>query len=359
MADNETLLVETVKEAYAGKVALSIKGGGSKEFYGFPVQGETLDTTIHAGIISHEPTELVLTARAGTSLQEIEVKLAEANQMLGCEPLFISSNATFGGMLAAGLSGPRRPFTGSISDHVLGCKIINGKGEVLRFGGKVMKNVAGYDVSRLMVGALGCLGIILEATVRVLPQPGAERSFRFDITEDKIAVFINKLTGMGYPVSANVHDQKSLVVRFSAGVQEIENLGASLKQEFPYIEIAEEKRPRFWQELRDQNTEFFNTESDIWRLSVPADSKLDVKGETLSEWNGAQRWLKTGAGAAAVFDSASKVNGSATLFRTSGSESVGSIFQPLSPALMNWHSRLKNAFDPSRILNPGRMYLDL
>ena len=165
---------DRVGEARRQKATLKIRGQGSKSFYGRPCEGEVVDVSPHQGIVSYEPTELVLTGCAGTSLAAIEAALSEAGQMLPFEPPHYGEGATLGGTLACGFSGPRRPYAGAARDFVLGTQVVTGKGEALRFGGAVMKNVAGYDVSRLMVGSLGTLGIILEASLKVLPRPGAE-----------------------------------------------------------------------------------------------------------------------------------------------------------------------------------------
>ena len=354
--DNEHGLQQQVLDAYSGDRALLIRGSGSKGFYGYPVQGEWLDMTTHSGIIDYQPTELVLTARAGTPLTEIETVLSEQHQMLGCEPPHFGDNATFGGMIAAGLSGPRRPFAGSIADRILGCRILNGRGEVMQFGGKVMKNVAGYDLSRLMAGSLGCLAVILEATVRVSPAPRTERSLRFAVDQDGVAPFINSLIESGLPVSASCHDGQSLVVRFSGYEREITSLEDVLQQQAAMGEFKEETSPGYWRELCEQRTAFFNSDRELWRLSLAPNTKLDLPGETLVEWNGALRWLKSDAQPEVVFDALKKVNGSATLFRNSSAVMPESIFQALPPVLLNWHRQLKNTFDPMGLFNRGRMY---
>lgn len=354
--DNETGLQQQVLDAYGEERPLVIRGGGSKDFYGYPVQGEVLDMSTHTGIIGYQPTELVLTARTGTLLREIESTLAEHGQMLGCEPPHYGDNATFGGMIAAGLSGPRRPFAGSIADRLLGCRILNGRGEIMTFGGKVMKNVAGYDLSRLMAGSMGCLAVILEATVRLSPASQLERTFQFRIGRDQVTPFINKLVESGYPVSASCHDNLKLAVRFSAGEREITALDEALQSQFDSIAFEEEQRRDYWLALREQRFAFFDGDSDIWRLSLAPNTGLDLPGETLIEWNGALRWLKTDVSPEVVFDSLSNANGSAALFRHKNTETTGSIFQPLPQPLLNWHLQLKNTFDPLAIFNRGRMF---
>ena len=359
MTDNAQALQQQVQAAYVAKEPLRIQGGGSKHFYGHPVTGTLLDTSTHTGIVSYEPTELVLTARAGTSLSEIETALAEHGQILGCEAPHFGANATFGGMIAAGLSGPRRPYAGSVSDLILGCRIINGKGEILKFGGKVMKNVAGYDISRLLAGSLGCLAVILEATVKLLPKPRAEQTYRFTITPDQVTAFVNNLTALGYPLSATSYDRQQLVVRFSAGESEIGNLTGRLRQQFKSMDYAEEPNADYWLAVREQQTEFFNHAQTLWRLSMAPAVKLNLPGVEFSEWNGHLRWLQTDAAPATVFDRLAHAHGSATLFRAEAPVKAKTRFQPLAPALQHWHRQLKQSFDPAGILNPGRMYPDL
>ncbi|MEX2366043.1 MAG: glycolate oxidase subunit GlcE [Pseudohongiellaceae bacterium] len=353
------ILQEQIQQAHAEKTPLVIKGNSSKSFYGYPVNGTRLNTAIHSGIIAHEPEELILTARAGTTLEEIEQTLAAHRQILACEaPRF--GNATFGGMIAAGLSGPGRVFYGSIADHILGCSIINGRGELLRFGGKVMKNVAGYDISRLMCGSMGCLGLIVEATVRIAPAPQAERTFRFTLQQNQVAAFINNLQASAYPVTASCHDQELLYVRFSGTTKQIGQLHRNLHQDFAFIEHAEDSDSSFWQHMRDQELDFFQSRQNIWRLSLPpAAPATQLPGATLIEWNGALRWLKSDAPAEDVFRQAAALNGSACLFRTQHRRRQTSLFQPLPAALMQWHRELKRALDPELIFNRGRMYQDL
>lgn len=353
--DNARAIQQQVMDAYAGNRSLRIQGGGSKDFYGFPVQGELLSTAGHTGIIEYQPTELVISARAGTPLREIENALSEQDQMLGCEPPHFGEHATFGGMIAAGLSGPRRPFAGSVADQVLGCRIMNGRGEIMQFGGKVMKNVAGYDLSRLLVGSLGCLAVILDATVRLVPRPAAECTVGFRIPGAGQAAFINELLTAGFPLSASCHDGKQLTGRFSAGVQEIAGIEAQLRQRFDCLAGVEETGADYWLALREQRSAFFQDNGDIWRLSLAPDARIDLPGETLYEWNGALRWLQSEALPETVFNTLRDANGSATRFRCRD-PSAESLFQPLSPALLNWHRQLKNAFDPMGIFNPGRMY---
>ncbi len=360
MQDSTYILQDQVNDATREKRPLTICGGGSKHFYGRPVSYDRLDTRIHSGITEYVPTELVLTARAGTPLVEIENRLQENDQMLGCEPPQFSEYATFGGMLAAGLSGPSRPYRAAVQDTVLGCTILNGKGEVLHFGGKVMKNVAGYDISRLMVGSLGCLGIILEATVKVIPRARAELTVTFVIGRDKAGALVNDMRRNGLPVTADCHDGDRLLVRFSAGEREISGLPGQLEQHYSYIDWHVLEDIAFWSQLKNHALPFFTNDCDIWRLSVPAsaDIKNLVSGvhDILSEWGGCLHWLKTEASPEVVFSAMAACNGHASLFRHEKLRETGQVFQPLPEWHMNWHRQLKTAFDPVGILNPGRMY---
>lgn len=359
MTDNELSLRDHVRQACAQQQALAIRGSGSKMFYGNRVDGEVLQTTLHRGILEYSPTELVLTARSGTPLAEIETVLAEQGQMLACEPPYFGERATFGGMIAAGLSGPARPYQGSISDQVLGCRVINGRGEVLNFGGKVMKNVAGYDVSRLMAGSLGVLGVVLQATIRVMPRAVASVTACFDVNMDAMADTVNRLLQQDYPVTASCHDSQVLYARLSGSSEVINDITGSLQQLDGFQELMTEDEAAFWTDLREQRLAFFKTSEPLWRLSVPPAARLEPAGDYLLEWHGALRWLKTAQPAREVFDRVAAVNGSATLFRTTNPVACKTRFQPLSAPLQQWHRQLKTAFDPEGILNPGRMYSEI
>ncbi len=347
--DNQLELQQQVRDAIAARRPLSIRGSGSKSFLGRQAQGDAISINNHRGIISYEPTELVLTARAGTPLKEVEAALAEQQQVLAFEPPHYGSEATLGGTIAAGLSGPRRPFAGAARDFVLGTGIINGQGEILNFGGQVMKNVAGYDVSRLMTGAMGTLGIVLQVSLKVLPKMATECSLCFD--EDLAAALIRMDTWCGrpLPVSAMTWHQDQLYIRLSgtqAGVQSARQImGGQLLTE----------SESFWTQLREQQLDFFNTTQPLWRLSVPANTPpLELSGQTLVEWGGALRWLKSDLDPDAVRAITSSAGGHAMLYRD-GDQS-GEIYHPLEAGLLHLEQRVKAAFDPVGIFNPGRMY---
>jgi glycolate oxidase FAD binding subunit len=294
----------------------------------------------------------VITARCGTPLAEIESVLAERNQMLAFEPPHFGEGATLGGAIAAGLSGPRRANAGAVRDFVLGAKIMDGKGEVLGFGGQVMKNVAGYDVSRLMTGSLGTLGLLLEVSVKVLPRAFCETTLRFETGEIEAIRKLNEWGGQPLPISASCWLDGMLMLRLSGARAAVEAAIKSLGGE-----VVHDADP-FWASLREQQHPFFEGEGALWRLSVPSTtSAIVLKGRQMIEWNGAQRWLRAEsdhATAESIRRTVAATGGHATLFR-GGDKSVG-VFQPLAPAVAKIHERLKAAFDPSHVFNPGRMY---
>lgn len=348
MDDLGEILAEQVRAAARDGTPLTICGGGSKDFLGRLTQGEALDVTGHRGVVSYEPTELVITARAGTPLAELEQALAESGQMLPFEPPHFGPEATIGGAVASGLSGPRRPYAGSARDHVLGTRLLNGRGENLRFGGQVMKNVAGYDVSRLMCGAMGTLGVLLEISLKVLPRPAVERTLVFELDEREAIERVNAWAGAPVPLSGAFHAQGRLHVRLSGTANGVESVVAELGG-------RELDGPDPWADLREHRLAFFRGESPLWRLSVPpATAPLELPGETLVDWGGAQRWLRGDADPEKVRAAASTAGGHATAFR--GGERTGHVFAPLGGKLLELHQGLKSAFDPAGILNHGRMY---
>jgi glycolate oxidase FAD binding subunit len=348
---------DQVRTAAAGKRALRIRGGGTKDWYGQCLDGEVLDTRAYAGIVDYEPTELVITARCGTPLAEIEAALAERKQMLAFEPPHFGEGATLGGMIAAGLSGPRRASSGALRDFVLGVKLLDGKGEVLTFGGQVMKNVAGYDVSRLLAGSLGTLGLLLEVSVKVLPRATREATLVFkDMAEVDAIRKLNEWGGQPLPISASCWHEGVLALRLSGARAAVDAAVQSLGG--AYGGGIMQDCTRFWADLREQRHAFFDGDAPLWRLSVPSTFGAIVLGSPqLIEWGGAQRWLRADGDAATaqrIRSTVTACGGHATLFR-GGDKSAG-VFQPLAPALARIHERLKAGFDPSNIFNPGRMY---
>ena len=356
MSDLSQQWAEQVRGAAADCTPLELRGGGTKAFLGRQPAGNVLDTRGHRGVVSYEPTELVVTVRAGTPLAELEALLAERNQMLAFEPPHFGDAATVGGMVAAGLSGPRRQAAGAVRDFVLGVKILDGRGEVLSFGGQVMKNVAGYDVSRVIAGSLGTLGVILDVSLKVLPRPVAEATLRFDLDEGGAIDRLNEWGGQPLPVSGSACCDGAMHVRLSGAEAAVRAALQRLGGE----RVADEDAARFWRDIREQRARFFEQVGDgvLWRLSVPSSAApLRVAGSQLIEWGGAQRWLLTDAGAERVRARAAELGGHALAFR--GGDRQGDVFHPLPAPLMTIHRRLKQAFDPAGIFNPGRLYAGL
>ena len=346
-------LVEHFQELVRNGRPLRIRGGGTKDWYGQRLEGDVLDTRDYTGIVDHEPTELVITARCGTPLAEIEAALAERGQMLAFEPPHFGAGATIGGAIASGLSGPRRANAGAVRDFVLGCKLLDGKGDVLSFGGRVMKNVAGYDVSRLLAGSLGTLGLLLEVSIKVLPRAPREATLVFEGVNEVDAIRnLNEWAGQPLPVSASCWHDGMLALRLSGANAAVDNairtLGGDVMPDCA----------RFWASLREQQHAFFAGDMPLWRLSVPSTVGAIVLGSPqLIEWGGAQRWLRAPGDAATaerIRATVAACGGHATLFR-GGEKGVG-VFQPLAPAIARIHERLKAGFDPAGIFNPGRMY---
>jgi len=354
MQDLVDHLASTIRDAAAQKRPLRIRGGGTKDFYGGELRGEVVDVTSYRGIVEYEPTELVITARAGTPLAEVEAALREKGQMLPFEPPHFGSGATLGGCVAAGLSGPRRAYAGAVRDFVLGVRLLDGKGEDLRFGGQVMKNVAGYDVSRLVAGSLGTLGVLLEVSLKVLPLPPMEATLMRACSEGEALESMNQWAGKPLPVSATSFHSGDFRVRLSGARPAIEaaigKIGGTVVDPVP--------ASRFWTGIREQTDPWFEGGPSLWRLSVKSTTPpLRVPARNLIEWGGALRWLKTDADPVSVRSAAKAAGGHATLFR-SGDKSAGA-FHPLPEGLAAIHLRLKRTFDPAGILNPGRLYPDL
>ena len=345
--------IEAFRSRILERKPLRLRGGGSKDFYGGPLAGEVLDTRGHSGIVGYEPTELVITARAGTPLAEIESALATRRQVLACEPPHFGA-ATLGGAVAAGLSGPRRAVAGSLRDYVLGVKLMDGEGRELNFGGQVMKNVAGFDVSRLVAGSLGTLGLILEVSLKVMPQPVAQATLRFEMPQDKALDALNGWGGQPVPLAASCWQDGVLTLRLSGAQAAVTAACEKLGGE----RIAEPEAASFWDSLREQTTAFFAGDAPLWRLSLPSVAPpLDLPGAQLIEWGGAQRWLRGAVDVTQLRETAARAGGHATLFRGGHMEQrTGGVFAPLSPALMEVHRRLKQSFDPYGVFNPGRMY---
>jgi glycolate oxidase FAD binding subunit len=364
MADQDTALarlVDQVARARAHRAPLEIRGGGTKLFYGESAVGEPLDIRSLAGITSYEPTELVVTARAGTLLSDLEAALDEHGQCLPFEPPRFASGGTLGGMVAAGLSGPARASVGSVRDHVLGVTLLNGRGEVLTFGGQVAKNVAGYDVSRLVVGSLGILGVICEVSLKVLPVSVSSATLCFEYGASHALGQLCAWCSQPLPISATAWQEGVLRVRLAGARAAVAAACSRLGGEL----MPADQAPYWWSSVRDQRHEFFLLDDadlargeSLWRLSVPSSSGvLTLAGRQFIEWNGAQRWWRTTCRAADVRAAAASAGGHAALMR--GADRSSGVFAPLNEVLMRIHQGLKQAFDPERILNPGRLYSGL
>ena len=349
MNDATDVLTDEVRTAAKEKRALRIVGGDTKSWYGRAPVGEPLNVSRHTGIIDYDPSELVLTARAGTPVLEIEAALAENNQKLGFEPPIFGPPSTIGGVIAAGLAGPSRPFAGAVRDHVLGVRILNGRGQSLRFGGTVFKNVAGFDAFRLMCGAMGTLGVILDVSIRVMPRPEESISLVFNEDWQASQPRLTRLLGRPLPIDGAFHDGTRLHVRLSgprAGVlTAAEELG------------GEHEDPTIWEQLRHMTPPNLRAPG-LWRLSIPRTTKLgDIPGEQLIDWAGGQRWLSTTASPSRMNEIAAAVGGHASIFRRADDDQDS--FTSLPKTLFKLHKRLKTVFDPAGILNPGRLYQGL
>ncbi len=375
-------LQERVRTAVAARTAIVIRAGGTKDFYGNSGRADhpVLDPRTYCGVIDYEPTELVITACSGTPLADIEAALAQHNQMLAFEPphfgLVMSAgppqaqrvpprgadaqrpgasatSPTLGGAIASGLAGPRRMASGPVRDFVLGATLLDGHADVLTFGGSVMKNVAGYDVSRALAGSLGTLGMILDVSLKVVPRPAAEQTLRFGLPEADAIRRTNEWAGQPLPISATAWVDGALLVRLSGASAGVRAAQTRLGGE----QLAHDAT--LWLALREQTHPFFNRAAEaatLWRLSVPPTAAPLNLGSTLIEWRGAQRWIWSTSPAAEIRAQVQAAGGHATAFRH---RDCNEVFHPLSPALAQIHQRLKKEFDPAGIFNPGRMYSTL
>lgn len=359
MSDDLTSeLREHVRAAADAGTPLRLEGQCTKSWLGRAVTGEPLPLAGHAGILNYQPKELVITARCGTPLDEIEAVLAEQGQMLSFEPPRFqcgSARATLGGTIACGLSGPARPYAGAARDLVLGARVLNGRGEVLRFGGEVMKNVAGYDISRLMTGAQGTLGILLDVSLKVLPIPPETRTLVQECAQAEAIERMARWAALPLPVSATCCDGQRLWIRLSGNHGGVEAAAERIGGEA----LDADESSGFWRDqIREQGHPFFTGDGPLWRLSVPpTTAPLDLPGEPLVEWGGAQRWWRGDLPFEVIRSTVARVSGHATLFR--GGDRNAAVFHPLPEGLMDLHRALKRAFDPAGILNPGRLHAEL
>lgn len=372
-SDISQQLQQQVQNALAQKTALRIVGGNSKAFYGHSegprdsdtddrmAAAETLNIADHIGVLNYEPTELVITARAGTLLSDIEKLLDDNGQMLAFEPPAYSATATIGGTIACNFSGPRRAYSGAARDFLLGCKIINGKAEILSFGGEVMKNVAGYDVSRLMAGAMGTLGVLLEVSLKVLPKAEMDHTQIIHCSSIEALDKMHALSQTPLPISASSYHDSALRIRLSGATKAVNAAINTISGD------SMDDAQQYWHDLKEHRLDFFSDDKTLWRLSLASDieslplgSGHDEAG-LLYEWGGALRWLKSDASSELIQETLANVDGHATLFRRSekSAQIQRDLFQPLSAGLLRIHKNLKQAFDPENILNPGKLYSGL
>jgi len=345
-------LRDTVRAATAAHAPLAIRGGNTKHFYGAAVVGDVLDTRALTGIVDYEPTELVITARAGTLLADIEAAMRENGQMLAFEPPHFDAGGTLGGAIASGLSGPRRPYAGAARDLVLGVRVLDGAGCEQRFGGQVMKNVAGFDVARLMTGALGTLGVLTEISLKCLPRPRTEATRVVDCDEATSIALVNQWGGKPLPLSATCWHAGRLHVRLSGAAPAVAAAAPIIGG------TALDEGVAFWASIRDQSHAFFrghgNAGRVLWRMSVKSTAPPADFGDTLIEWGGGLRWIVQDAQGddAPLRAWAAAQGGHATRFR--GGE--GAAFATPDAVMLGLHQRLKATFDPQGIFNRGRLY---
>jgi glycolate oxidase FAD binding subunit len=344
-------LQSQIESVTANGVPVKIVGGNTKAFYGHAVDALAIDVSGHSGIVDYDPAELVITLRAGCKLRDVESLLAENNQMLGFEPPHFGDEATIGGIVASGLTGPRRAFSGAIRDFILGVRLLNGRGEIVNFGGRVIKNVAGFDVSRLMVGALGTLGVLLEVSIRVIPKFEAETTLVFEHADAQEHIdWVNQQRRLPYPISASMWYQGQTKIRLSGSQQGLDSacqdLGRDNKMECDEI----------WSELKEQSHVFFGQVKTIARVSVPSVEPDFLTAESqMIEWGGAQRWVEASQDRLEPLRQQMQYHrGTVCAYR--GYDSDADKFQRPTDSMMTLHRNLKSSFDPVGIFNPGRLY---
>ncbi len=349
MSDISQALIQRVEAARASATPLSIVGGASKHFMGRKIEAEELGVAEHSGVVAYEPSELVITARAGTTISEIEQVLAEQGQFFSFEPPQYAGQATLGGTLACNQSGPARPWGGAMRDAVLGIRLINGKAEHLRFGGQVMKNVAGYDISRLQSGALGTLGIITEISIKAVPKAAASVTVVYEMSERDALSKMNDLGGKAKPITGCCWLDNKLYVRLAGAEAAV--FGTARQWGGETLEDAQV----FWSQLREQQLSFFTSEQPLWRFSIRASAPpIACDAPTLIDWGGSQRWVCGEFDKQEMEQHAHAAGGHVALFRHG--DRSGEVFHSVSKPLQDIHKRLKSALDPNAIFNPGRLY---
>ena len=351
MSDLTNELIAQVRDAVEAKETLAISAGCSKTFMGRQIETDrTIDVSGHTGIVSYQPVELVMTARAGTTLAEIESALAENNQMLACEPPRFGGKATLGGTLATNVSGPGRPWYGSIRDHVLGVTLINGESEQLRFGGQVMKNVAGYDLSRLQAGAMGGLGLMTEISLKVLPKPATTRTLKFTMDQAEAIQRMNSMSGQPKPITAAYWSSGELFVRLAGAASAVDATTKSWGGE----ELASDVALALWSDLQDQKLAIFNADK-VWRFSMKSSADaLPIEGDSLINWGGAERWYVGDHSFDRMVALAEGAGGQVSLYR--GGDRTDEVLHPVNPSIQSLQQRIKASVDPQGVFNPGRAF---
>jgi len=360
MPDISAQLLEAVQSAYADGTALDIRGYDSKAFLGRTRSGVPLSVIGHSGVVHYNSVELVITVRAGTSLSDIQAALDEHHQTLSFEPPCFAAKdgvegASIGGTLAANVSGPARPWSGSVRDMVLGTRLINGRGEHLRFGGEVMKNVAGYDASRLQAGALGTLGLLTEISLKVLPKHAASRTVVVQMDPNEAVVTMNRLAGQAKPLWGACWIDGHLYLRLSGSGSAVD--GAV--KHYPGMALDNQKALVFWSELANHRSSFFEGEGPLWRFSVNSSAPVLLPSaasmsDMSIDWGGSQRWLRGEYDKREMESMAIKMGGQVTLYR--GGDRRGEVFHSVPAPLQELQSRVKASFDPKGLFNPGRLY---
>lgn len=347
-------LCKRVEDAARSGKKLRPVGGGSKNFYGGPLEGEAIEMRPWSGIVDYEPTELVITVKAGTLLSEVEALLSENKQELAFEPPRFSAESTIGGVVSAGLSGPARLARGPIKDYLLGCTLLDGKGQLLNFGGVVMKNVAGYDVSRVIPGSMGTLGIATSLSIKVMPKGISETTLVFELGLNPSIEQINQWQATPLPINASFYENGKLYVRLRGAGAAIESAQKTMRG----IQLDQAQSVSLWNSLRDQTHPFFQSESDVWRLSVPPTTvDLALQGEQLIEWGGGLRWLKPAPGLSkeTIRGAAERAGGHATLYRTGSEAARQHAFHTPNKVMLNIQQRLKQQFDPAGVFSINRL----
>lgn len=357
-------LQEKVVQANQNGQVIRITGSGTKDWLGNNLHGETLSTKEYSGILSYQPDELVITVKSGTSLKEVEQTLTEKNQQFAFEPPHFGEHATIGGMVASGLAGPGRVSAGGLRDFVLGAKIMNGQGQIMNFGGTVMKNVAGYDVSRLMPSSMGTLALLLDVSIKVLPKAAATATVKVEIEQSKAIHLMNLLASQPWPLNASTwigENTGTLYLRLSGAKAAVQSATSSFAKTYDMQTMDADEAALFWTSIREQTHSWFKSDDQtaLWRLALPSTTDaLDLGGETLIEWHGGQRWHRGSLDPKAIKVLAQSLGGHASVFRAEDKipQMLSSLKDnPLTVALVNVENQLRKTFDPNGVFATGRL----